>query len=469
LPLDRQEDNLTRVNPEAAAPDSWAKCGDDESLFAFAQGGLEPDERSAVEAHVTSCADCRRVLAEALRALAAEDGSAAGDEGSQHRIGRYTLLELLGAGASGVVYRAFDPELERTVALKLLRSDAADATPERRERRLREARTMAQVSDANVVTVFDAGLSGGAVYIVMEYVPGSTLEEWLARSPRTLREIVAAFLAAGRGLAALHARSLVHRDFKPENVMVGGDGRIQVTDFGLARPVTSVEPANASGSESTSRSVTLTHGLFGTPAYMAPELFAGKPADARSDQFSFAVALLSAATGHHPFGADERIDVSELVLRMHKDRRELAQKATGLPARLRDALLRALSIEPEERFESMAALLSEVERAPFPGESKTHRAPLGALAVILIAGAGALFAFGPWRAPPGAPMTATEPPAPKKAPIIESTPTLAPPVAPAEAKPTTTANHPRKKPASRHAAAPAPSESRYDDRLKDPF
>jgi serine/threonine protein kinase len=458
------------VTPEIAR----AECGDDESLFEYAQGGLGPDERRAVEAHVNACPDCRRVLAEALRGLAEADGLGA-EGGSRGRIGRYSLVELLGAGASGVVYRAFDPELERTVALKLLRTDTST---ENRERRLREARTMAQVSDPNVVTVFDAGLAAGSVYIVMEYVQGSTLEQWLDRETRTLGEVVEAFIAAGRGLAALHARSLIHRDFKPENVMVGSDGRIQVTDFGLARAVTSVETATVPGEAPAGHQMTLTQGLFGTPAYMAPELFAGKPADARSDQFSFAVALLSAATGHHPFGADERISVGELVLRMHKDRRELARKAGALPARLRDALLRALRVEASERFPSMAALLSELERAPLPGARLSSRRALwAAIATLAIAGGGLAIGLAERRPLERAAKVAVMPrrPEPEAPPPPAPSPeTSKPPEPPLPEKPVSvlhrTAKAPARAPVRRDVrATPPPSEARYDDRLKDPF
>ena len=466
-----------------------ATCADDASLFEYAQGGLGPEERRTVEAHVNICEDCRHVLAEALRGLAdSSDGAERGPDSSPRRIGRYALLELLGAGASGVVYRAFDPELERTVALKLLRTDASEMSTESRERRLREARTMAQVSDPNVVTVFDAGLSGGAVYIVMEHVRGCTLEEWLARGRPPLRDVVDAFMAAGRGLSALHARSIIHRDFKPENVMVGEDGRIQVTDFGLARPVAAMEATSANPGSALGSRTTLTQGLFGTPAYMAPELFEGRPADAQSDQFSFAVALLSAVTGHHPFGADEHISVSELVLRLHGDRRNVVASAARLPGRLRDALVRALSVEPGARFSSMSALLSELEHAPIPGPHRTAQRALWAVATLLVAGGALAFALGAGRRAGGEPRPGSSVVAqPAQTTVVPEPLAQASPgdgaAVPARAAkkperaaeassapPHRTATVPGHLPARKAPrAAPAPSESRYDDRLKDPF
>jgi len=290
-------------------------CLSDDVLFAFATGSIDELLRTRAEAHVADCADCRTVLAQAARAL--EECSPETAEGADpsRSIGRYRLTALLGAGAAGVVYRAFDPELERVVALKILMSTAEDYARAPREQILREARAMAQLSHPNVVTVFDVGLAEDAVFIVMEYAPGTTLEHWLRAAARRHDEIVAAFVAAGRGLAAAHAKRLVHRDFKPENVLVSSDGQVKVTDFGLARSLGRAEPGVLNGLKG-SDVTTRTRGVFGTPAYMAPELFSGAPADAASDQFSFCVALLAALLGRHPFGADEGVRVSELILRM---------------------------------------------------------------------------------------------------------------------------------------------------------
>src|SRR3954453_18295126 len=157
-------------------------------------------------------------------------------------VGRYVVLERIGSGGMGVVYAAYDPELDRKVALKLLRPDRAGAVGEAALRLQREAQAIARLSDPHVVAVYDAGTLGEQVFVAMEFVEGRTLREWLKAEPRSWSEILKAFLAAGRGLAAAHDAGLVHRDFKPDNVLLGGDGRVKVADFGLARPVGEADP-----------------------------------------------------------------------------------------------------------------------------------------------------------------------------------------------------------------------------------
>src|SRR5262249_48639064 len=153
--------------------------------------------------------------------------------------GRYVVLERIGRGGMGVVYAAYDPDLERRIALKLIRTDVGRDPDTLRARLLAEAQAMARLAEPNVLTVHDVGAVGGHVFIAMELVDGATLSGWLRAAPRGRREILAAFVAAGRGLAAAHEAGLVHRDFKPDNVLVGKDGRVRVTDFGLALPLAS--------------------------------------------------------------------------------------------------------------------------------------------------------------------------------------------------------------------------------------
>jgi tetratricopeptide (TPR) repeat protein len=272
-------------------------------------------------------------------------------------VGRYVLGEELGAGAMGVVHAAFDPELGRRVALKLVRTspdDPAEAT--RAERLVREARAMARLTHPNVVTVHDVGRAGDHVFIAMELVVGQTLTRWLAERRRSWREILAVFVDAGRGLAAAHQAGVLHRDFKPDNVLVGGDGRVRVGDFGLAHalPEASAVAASTPSSPDEFAPIQATGGLSGTPCYMAPEQFARGPIDARSDQFSFCVALWQALYRELPFAGETLESLASAVL---LGERRAAPATPRLPAGVRRALVRGLSRDPEDRFPAMIDLL----------------------------------------------------------------------------------------------------------------
>ena len=233
-------------------------------------------------------------------------------------LGRYSIEELIGAGGMGEVYRAIDEPLKRAVAIKVVRSESG------RERLLEEAQAMAKLSHPNVVVVYEAGLVDGRVFIAMEYVAGATLRAWA--KGRAWRELVRMYVAAGRGLAALHAAKLVHRDFKPDNVLVGEDGRPRVADFGLA--VHEAEPATVHG---------------GTVRYMAPEQRSSTVVDARTDQFAFCVALWEAITGELPNDA---------------------RTTRAMPPWVRVAIARGLATDPAERWPSLDALLERLERDP---------------------------------------------------------------------------------------------------------
>ncbi len=220
--------------------------------------------------------------------------------GAGMMVGRYRLLTAIGRGGFGVVFEAVDTELGRRIALKLLgsqrRGEAAEA------RLMREAQAMARLSHPNVITVYDVGSFDGGVFIAMELVDGGTLAGWLAQ-PRPWRRVVELFLRAGRGLAAAHRAGLVHRDFKPENVLVGRDEQVRVTDFGVARMTDAAGDAGAAtgGDARVAPSLTRSGALLGTPAYMAPEQMDGAGSDARADLFSFCVALWEALYGARPF------------------------------------------------------------------------------------------------------------------------------------------------------------------------
>lgn len=308
-------------------------------------------------------------------------------------LGRYVVLERLGSGGMGVVYAAHDHELDRTVALKILRQDRG-SSPEAQARLLREARAMAQLAHPHVAVVHDVGTVQGRVFVAMERVEGETLRSWITRERPPWRQVLAAFVAAGRGLAAAHAAGLVHRDFKPENVMVGRDGRVRVLDFGLARRTGGDDersrdgaPASAEGTGTPAVATPLTAAgsVLGTPAYMAPEQHLGRTASALSDQFSFATALYEALYGEHPFQAPTPHRVRERIVAG-----EVSPPPAGAPVPpwLRRVLLRALAADPAARFATMEELLAALERDP-----GARRRRLMTAAAVVAALAAAIFLF----------------------------------------------------------------------------
>jgi len=312
-------------------------------------------------------------------------------------IGRYELLSVLGAGGMGVVYRARDPDLERDVALKLLRTPAAgssDASSTQPERRLlREARAMAKLVHPNLVTVFDVGTYEGRVFVAMEYVEGLTLKQWVKTAGAGWRKRLDTVMAAGRGIAKAHSAGVVHRDLKPDNILVDEDGRPLVADFGLARRAGEDEEAVVDrGSRATPRDpltaqLTSTGALLGTPAYMSPEQFLGQTADFRSDQFSFAVVVYWALWGRRPFDGDY---VEALAASVLMGRVATPPTDSDVPRSLFPVVERALRTRPEERYESVEAFLSALERATASSRGN-RRGLLVAVAVtglaLLVAGA----------------------------------------------------------------------------------
>jgi serine/threonine protein kinase len=382
---------------EAAAEDA---CSDEEDIAAFLRGRLAPQRMRALETHVARCAACRRLLSALVRAAGMEPGPVA-DSASPTtplrwgggetelplgaRFGRYIVLDWLGAGGMGVVYAAYDPELTRKVALKVLTSDGSRSPAELPIRALlmREAQAMAQLAHPNVVAVHDVGSVDGRVFIAMEFVEGVTLTNWLAAERRAPGEIITTFLAAGDGLAAAHAAGVIHRDFKPDNVLIGNDGRVRVTDFGLAR----LAPGEPSGGTQGGRGKpaqavsTARSGVVGTPAYMAPEQYLGRSADARADQFSFAVALHEALYGKRPFAP------VELAIRAETPGRLVAGPRSGVSSALRRALSRALSLDPAQRHASMAELLAVLAPRQRRGRALALAAILAIAAAVTSAGA----------------------------------------------------------------------------------
>jgi len=404
-------------------------------------------------------------------------------------IGRYIVLGLVGRGGMGDVYAAYDPELDRKIAVKLLRtkSRAGQGATEGRTRLLREAQAIAKLSHGNVVVVYDVGTFQDAVFIAMEFIEGDTVRYWLNAESRDWRDVMRVFVAAGRGLAAAHEAGIVHRDFKPDNVMVGQDGKVRVMDFGLARqqsdttavdadlrrggdgappyvnsamevargslgslsssalgvsvaspttattappppaPPTPAPPAasadaaalaaaaasepdavdeNATRVLSTSRSstprpgrpvttesfasarraldaeLTQTGAMLGTPAYMAPEQFASRPGDARTDQFSFCVALYESLYGERPFDGK---NLMKLIAAVTTGTVREPPAGTKVPAWVRKVLVRGLRPAADQRYPSMTELLDALERDPSVARRRWGMGVAASLVVATIA------------------------------------------------------------------------------------
>ena len=345
--------------------------------------------------------DLARTATEAGAAPAAPPGDRLGAT-----LGRYRLERELGAGGMGVVHAAFDPDLERRIALKVLRVSAPSL--EAKDRLMREARAMARLSHPNVVTVHEVGTAHGRDFVAMELIHGETLADWLRATPRPAAVVIDAFVAAGRGLAAAHAAGIVHRDFKPHNVLRSREGRIVVTDFGLAREAEATLPvglettlpiglARATGTPSSLSGITMTGSLLGTPAYMAPEQWNRGAVTPATDQFAYCVALWEALAGDRPYRGPTLDD-----LRAQVARGPAALDASRIPRRLRRILRRGLDPAPAARWPSMDALLAQLVRA--------ERRPGVAIAIVV----GALVATGVLLVAlrgRDAPIIACEPPA----------------------------------------------------------
>jgi len=337
------------------------------------------------------------------------------------RLGRYVILSLLGQGGMSVVFLAYDPELDRKVALKLMRTGQLGT--QGRSRLSREAQALARLSHPNVVPVYDVGSVEDQTFVAMEHVDGVTLKKWL-KQPRRHGEVLAVMLEAGRGLAAAHQAGLVHRDFKPDNVLIGNDGRVRVLDFGLARPVEDLsggsnpqertpdpltpeidrDTGRDTGGDTARRKkleqVTRADQIIGTPAYMAPEQVLNGATDERADQFSFCVTLYEAFYQAKPFDATETVDGSLLPTladkksKSHRPRPVAAPpprtKAALVPRFIEPIVMRGLSADPVDRWPSMDHLLRALADDP----AQRRRRWLLAAGALALVGVGVLSASG---------------------------------------------------------------------------
>jgi tetratricopeptide (TPR) repeat protein/predicted Ser/Thr protein kinase len=335
------------------------------------------------------------------------------------RLGHYVLLHTLGRGGMGVVYAAYDERLDRRVAIKLLHKRGREKAG---RRLIREAQALARLSHPNVVPIHDVGEFEQQPFLVMDLIEGVTLDQWRSERERTRDEILAVFLAAGRGLAAAHAKGVIHRDFKPENFMIRRDGQVVVMDFGLARgdersdsgpdepsdlPAEPEGPAEPSdllaeaedvpieGSSESSRpraselqrSLTAVGTILGTPGYMAPEQVFGQDVSEQCDQFSFCAALWEALYDTRPFAGRSIAAFARAV------RRELPKprESNAVPMWLRSVLERGLALEPADRWPSMNALLEALQRDPTKRRRRVTVAA-GLLVCACLAVAGLYFA-----------------------------------------------------------------------------
>jgi eukaryotic-like serine/threonine-protein kinase len=356
-------------------------CLTEDTVLALIAGTAAEPDATAAHAHLDDCGPCRRLMLLVAGGTSPRDQLAwlptAIDGGAvpeapraAHgaRFGRYVIQHLLGAGGAGVVYAAEDPVLARRVALKLLRTGDPD-------RLVREGRAIARLAHPHVVNVFDVGSHHGTVFVAMELVDGASLDVWIREAPRRWPEVVDVFVQAGQGLVAAHAAGMVHRDFKPANVLVGRDGRARVGDFGLA---------TLEGAPGTSRTVA------GTPAYMAPEQLDGDHLDARADQFGFGVALYECLYGARPFAGTT---VAELRASIARGELPPQRTTDPVPAWLRRIVLRMLRPCPDDRYAGLADALAEIRRVPARRRRRIAIAA-GAVTVALTATLAAIVARG---------------------------------------------------------------------------
>ena len=387
-------------------------------LLAFTLGQLEDPAAAEIEQHLAQCEACRTRQEGISSAVFSKTAVGSSKDGVPTRhgsltnnatgasglhlqrgtvLGRYSLLEKLGAGGMGEVFAAYDPQLDRKVALKLLRGGALSAE-EGKQRLKREAQAMARLQHPNVIAVHDVGDFGDRVFIAMEYVDGETLADWL-RGRHPWEEIVRVFTAAGDGLSAAHRAGLVHRDFKPDNVLLGADARPRVVDFGLARQSTATPSPTSSASpekeaidgaleaSSFNRQLTRDGAVMGTPGYMAPEQIAGLATDARSDQFSFCVALWEGLFGTRPFsGATLKQHAQEIAA----GRLTAVPPDTQVPDWVREVLKRGLAPNPAERWPDMDALIKALR----PRAQRNPRRTLFVTGLVLFSIFG--IGYGGW-------------------------------------------------------------------------
>jgi eukaryotic-like serine/threonine-protein kinase len=391
VPLERDKVGFDAVEvPAEGHPPEYA-------LILFVGRMMTARDAAAFSQHLESCEVCRSRVAVLGATPAIEEANALARLPSLEpvatpgqQLGRFTLTRLLGRGGMGEVWAARDPELEREVAIKLLYVDFGGMDHDRQARLRREAQAMARVNHPNIVAIYELGADGDRLFCAMELVEGQTLRSWL-ETPRPWRETLGVLLAAGRGVAAAHAAGLVHRDVKPDNVMIARDGRILVADFGLAKLAgMGAEPAPvATGSvdfdPGADASLTTTGTFLGTPMYMAPEVLAARAGDALSDQFSFCVMAYEALYRSRPFRGTT---LGELMDSIHEEPASPPQGRRGPPRGIWRCIRRGLAVAQEGRWPTMLPLLAGLERAA--AAPRRRRVAIAAAAVVALTTAASI-------------------------------------------------------------------------------
>ncbi len=363
---------------------SAAACPDTEALCGLVEGRSDALSREQIERHLEGCSMCRRALVEVGRALGHEPPARAKStrppslsEGPRGQsLGRYEIRREIGMGGMGVVYEGWDPSLGRRIALKLMRPDRRELVgPELTEQLATEARALARVAHPNVLTIFDVGIEGDAVFLATEYIEGVTMDKGWPHRARSWRDRLDAYLEVARGLHAIHAAGITHRDIKPSNVLLSHDGRVKIADFGLAvGHGQSAAPA-------------------GTPAYMAPEQARGECSFA-ADQYALAVCMVEALLGARVSAGTRASELAE--------KSRAAWGKDQPPRALWQALSKALSEAEAERFASVDALVSALTDAIEPGARRVaaRRWPSVAVGLVVLVSAGAALAYAVSRPHP---------------------------------------------------------------------
>ncbi len=364
-----------RSTPSDGDGDDGSPTGQDGQTIILHERDPGAAEGSSISASDATRAPRTTASFRELRAPLADILRARVEHGEGARLRRYTLLRVLGQGGMGIVFAAYDEELDRKVAIKLLR-DPDPGSPFDASWILGEAKAMARLSHPNVVQVYDLGEEQGQIFVAMEYVVGVTLSEWLRLRPRSWREIVEVFVGAGRGLKAVHDAGIIHRDFKPQNVLVGENGRVRVLDFGLSHPG---EPLAIKATTSASSPSINSGHLSGTPAYIAPEIYLSDEADVRSDIFAFCVTLYECLFGGRPFAGKTLVQVRRAIV---TEEPRPPPEDSRAPAWLRKTIARGLQRDPELRWQTMDELLGALER----DRARTARRALSLAALVTIAG-----------------------------------------------------------------------------------